>query len=236
MSSTTGRPTCVPKLRWTQRNAAIYLTYDVHNAVNVKVTYPNGGTAVSFHATDKDSGNDYATTIMLYGGLHGQGANISIQPKHVRVVVPKAVSGEWDRLTLGPAKDVRHYISYDWELDNTLPDDPPPPESEGPESDDESKPTNAAAAPTASTNTTTTESSKKKSVQELCTNADGTLTSDSKKKLQSIQAEMDKLLAEEEERGLTYELTSKELTGMITVACLIVALFTFLLTRWIYLN
>jgi len=217
----------IPKIRWAQRQRFLIVTFDVGNASNIDFDYKNH--QIAFKATDTETEQEYAVTIALYGSIVSRNCVHTSNGKYVRVTLPKAPQCEWERLTQGPSKDVKHFVTYDWDLDNTLEDDKEPEPPAGPDDDDDEGAQSKSSEPV-----------KPKIPQHVLeAKPEGGSSSPDKEKIRRVREELDKTL-DAEEKGLAVgekiEIGKNELIGLMLVVSIVVSLMTFFITRGYYLH
>eukprot|EP00759_Apiculatamorpha_spiralis_P002915 PhF_6_TR11295/c1_g1_i1/m.18227 len=223
----------IPKIRWVQRKGMVYVTFEVPNPSEVNIDYTD--TTLQFKAVDSETSMQYAVTVVLFSTVMSKGCRHHLAPKYVRVTLPKAPVFDWDRLTLGPAKDVKHFIQYDWDMDNALQDDPEPVQDEG-GADDDDEPTTVSSKdkkekPSATTNAA--PAAKPASSDEK--SKPSALSGEDREKIRRVKEELEKEMEEAAtNEQSTVELTRNEIVGLVSVVSVVTSLVTFFFTRWIY--
>lgn len=123
----------LPQVLWAQRSDKVYLTIDLQEAKDPKISIDNDdeGGKVSFsasavsHATGGDD-HEYAIDLELYGKIDKEASKIAVNPRSVVLVLAKAEPGFWPRLLRQKGKAPNN-IKVDWSkwVDEDEEDDKP---------------------------------------------------------------------------------------------------------------
>jgi prostaglandin-E synthase len=115
--------TKLPSVVWAQRKDKLYVTIDLQNAGEPKVTVTNGADGkhghISFrgkaqsHATGAEP-HEYAWDIDLYGPVDPDGVKVSTSERSILLVIPKKEEGHWPRLQKDTGKTPAN-IKVDWD-------------------------------------------------------------------------------------------------------------------------
>lgn len=208
---------------WAQRRKRLYLSFLASAASDVVTVVDADSNKLSFSCVT--GGVPVSIALHLSGAVSI--ASRRVHEKLVRLELTKRDPSDWDRLTRDPPRSVKGFISYDWDLDNTLPDDEEG-GSSGNDSDDEepkqktSKPKNVSSC--VDRNPHPEESSATPStVKEPAATSKG---DDQRQELERKQKRYDAL------RRRLDLYTAKEVAVLVMVAVFLSCVTTYVLCSW----
>ena len=112
----------IVSVSWAQRRKALHLCFDITSAADVSVVLAEDGQELTFRCCDAEF-NVYKVRVMLYSSVLPLTTSPRVLIRDVRIVLRKKVHIEWRRLTLDTSKMLRQLVTYNWNLDHTLPED-----------------------------------------------------------------------------------------------------------------
>lgn len=110
-----------PRLSWAQGRFALHVSVFVAHVADVTVDVSPDSNTISMTFTTCDGDRTVTsppTTLRLapFAAVSASSKPPVIRIDRFDIIFPKVKKGAWERLTLVPVKELRHYVSYDWEL------------------------------------------------------------------------------------------------------------------------